>query len=126
MISTKTRFPLLPAGIYRFTVSRVPKLKQSDGGYEYYEFDLEAEDPSGKTCEYREFCFPNEERLKDILLALGGEKDEGGEVHLDEHQALGQTFKGEIKHERIKGKERARIVRIVKDKEFGKDEEPPF
>jgi hypothetical protein len=126
MISTRKRFPLLAPGTYNFTVTRLPKVKQGDRGYEYYEFDLEAQDPSGKTQQHREFFFPSEDRLKDMLLALGGEEDEDGEVHIEEPDLVGQTFKGEIKHEIIKGKERAKIVKIIRETGSSEDEEPPF
>jgi hypothetical protein len=126
MISTKKRFEVLALGTYNFTVTRLPKLKQSDSGYDYYEFDLEAEDPSGKTHQHREFFFPNEDRLKEILIALGGKKNEEGEIEIDEHEAVGQRFKAEIKHEIIKGKERAKIVKIIRETGSSEDEEPPF
>lgn len=127
MIKTRPRFNLLAEGIYEFFVSHRPKL-DSTRGYDYYVFDFEAIDPAGSKHEFRDFFFPNEERLHDVLLALGGIEDEEGQVQVDEDETVGMSFKGQIKHVVVKGKERARIEKVIEDKEQDvKDEnEPPF
>ena len=127
MISTRPRFNLLPEGVYEFTVSSRPRL-ESKHGYDYYVFDLEAIDQDGTKFDYREFFFPNEDRFRQILLVLGGQKDKQGEIQIDETELLGMSFKGEVKHVVIKGKERAKIERVIRERlEEGPDrEEPPF
>lgn len=125
MIRTKPRFNLLPEGVYEFTVMSRPKL-ETKSGYDYYVFDFEAIDQDGLNHNYREFFFPNEDRFREILSALGGQKDPDGEIQVDETELLGMSFKGEVKHVNIKGKDRARIERVIKEKQKKYDEEPPF
>lgn len=126
MIRTKPRFKLLPEGVYDFTVSRQPKLETHSSGYDYYAFDFEAIDKNGSSHDFREFFFPNEPRLREVLLALGGIEDEEGEIQIDESEVLGLSFKAQVKHLTIKGKERARIEKVIKEKQSDNEEEPPF
>ena len=130
MIKTKPRFKLLPEGVYDLTVSRQPKMETHSGGYDYYIFDFEAIDRDGFSHDFREFFFPNEPRLREVLLALGGIEDEEGEIQIDETEVLGLTFKGQVKHLTVKGKERARIEKVIKERQRGagssNEEEPPF
>jgi len=126
MIRTKTDYRLLPEGIYHLTVSRKPKL-ENKSGYDYYVFDFEAVDKNGYKQDYREFFFPNEERLKKVLLEFGGTEDREGEVQVDEDDVVGEFLTAEIKHVVIKGRTRAKIERVVKEKKADEDEEePPF
>lgn len=126
MIRTKPRFKLIPEGVYDFTVSRRPKLETHPSGYDYYVFDFEAIDKDGFSHNFRDLFFPNEDRLRGILLAVGGIEDEEGEVQIDEDEAVGMNFKGQIKHLVIKGKERARIEVVIKEGQSKNDDEPPF
>ena len=125
MIRTRPRFSLLPEGVYEFTVSSRPKL-ETKHGYDYYVFDFEAIDKDGTKFDYREFFFPNEDRFRQILLALGGQKDKQGEVQIDETEVLGMSFKGQVKHMTIKGEKRAKIDRVIKETKSRNNEEAPF
>ena len=124
MIRTQKRFPLLDEGTYILTLNRKPKL-DSRSGYDFWVFDFDAEDNYEISHPFRAFFFPSDEILKEVLLALGGNRADDGEVEVNEEKILGESFKAEIKHEMIKGRKRAKIVKVYKKKESD-EEEPPF
>jgi len=125
MIRTKPRFRMLPGGIYVLTVARRPKLDTARD-YEFYVFDFDAVAANGAHYDFRDFFFPNEDRLRQVLFALGGVEDADGEVQIDEDEVLGMTFTAELKQVKIKGKDRVRIERVIEPEGEAKDNEPPF
>jgi len=124
----------LPEGEYAFTVSKETEKRKhqgSQGDFVSVTFFFKVDDGSGAFREHKESLLPWEERYRDLLLALGGERDDKGQVHLSETvDIVGKRFKAEIKHIPDKDdpdKTWARIANIEipeEEKDEGEDEVP--
>jgi len=116
------QFKLTPEGHYTFVVEEYEKRK-TDRGKVFIIFKLTAVAPNGERSRTSEAFWPWEERWGHVLLALGGEKDETGRVHLaDEDNIIGREFAGDIKHEPDKKRPditRTRIINIISIEEDG-------
>jgi len=126
----------LPEGKYTFTISKEPEKRKHHGPINDFVsilFSFKVDDGRGSVREHRESLLPWEGRYGELLLALGGKKDDKGQVHLSETvDIIGKRFKAEIKHEPDKDdpdKTWARIVNIsipeVGGEEY-EDDEVPF
>jgi len=90
---------LLIPGPYRFSVNDEPEVRKNDKGNRFIIFKFKATDPAGHTRSFRDLFLPGEDRYQQLLLALGGEKDKVGRVHVDEVvNIVGKSFDAEIIH----------------------------
>lgn len=123
----------LPEGRYTFKIDKEPERRRHQGEQGEFisiTFSFKAQSPNGDVRNHMESILPWEDRYRDILLALGGEEDEAGNVHLsDMFDIVGKKFDARIKHEpdrNDKSKSWARITDIeVKGKQEEEDVPPP-
>lgn len=122
----------LPEGRYRFTVSKEPEKKwrgMEPDRFISVTFFFKAETPDGNARNHTESILPWDDKYRDILLAIGGEEDSSGEVHLSEAiDIIGKQFIARIKHEPDKDdpeKSWARISNIETGVEKSEDVPPP-
>ena len=96
----------LPEGEYRFVITDYEKKKhpRADGGVSVtVKFTFKVELPGGSPRRHIESIACWEDRYGDLLLAIGGTKDEKGIAHLSEtNEVIGSSFKAAIIHERDK------------------------
>ena len=124
----------LPEGKYTFKVSKeYEKRKHTNAQGDPFvsvTFFFKVDDGSGMPRDHRESLLPWEERYGDLLLALGGTKDDKGQVHLSETgDIVGKKFRAEIKHEPDRDdstKTWARIVNIEVPEEVEDEDGVPF
>jgi len=123
-----------PEGQYVFKIVKdVDKDRKHgpQGDFISITFYFKIQSPDGGIRDFRESILPWDDRYRDILLALGGEEDERGDVHLsDMIDIIGKKFIARIKHVPDKDDPRktwARITDIEVDRDRGSDEEdvPP-
>ena len=118
---------LLPEGPYRFKITEEPEKRRGSGDGIYIIFRLKASD-GVNVRKYNDVFVPWEERYKDLLLALGGEPDEKGVVHLAEMiDVVGKTFEAEIVHvkdQKDPTKTRDKIANIKVN--FNEEEDVPM
>jgi hypothetical protein len=92
----------LPEGRYTFKVAKEPEKNRKqgkEGPFVAVKFFFKVQDSLGNVRDHIESILPWEDRYRDILLALGGEEDEMGAVHLgDMIDIIGKKFKAYIKH----------------------------
>jgi len=123
----------LPEGRYTFKIAKEPEKRRHQGAQGEFvsvTFFFKVQAPNGDVRAHAESILPWEDRYKDILLALGGEEDETGAVHLgDMIDIVGQKFVARIKHvpdRNDKTKTWARIADIEVPKfEPADDDVPP-
>ena len=99
---------LPPPGHYSFKLNREPDIKKEEkDGRGYVRLVLYAT-ALGEKGSYRivDSFVPWDERYADLCHALGVEH--GKDINME-----GAIFEADIKHEEVKGKQRARIVNIV-------------
>ena len=123
----------LPEGEYIFTISKEPEKRKhqgAQGDFVSVTFFFKVDDGSGVPREHKESLLPWEERYGTLLLALGGERDEKGQVHLsDMMDIIGKKFKAEIKHEPDRddpSKTWARISSIETPEGIPEEDDVPF
>jgi len=96
----------LPEGEYRFIITDYEKKKhpRADGGVSVtVKFTFKVELPGGSPRRHIESIACWEDRYGDLLLAIGGTKDENGTAHLSEtNEVIGSSFRAAIIHERDK------------------------
>lgn len=96
----------LPEGEYRFIITDYEKKKhpRADGGVSVtVKFTFKVELPGGSPRRHIESIACWEDRYGDLLMAIGGVKDEKGTAHLSEtNEVIGSSFKAAIIHERDK------------------------
>ena len=121
----------LPEGKYTFTISKEPEKRKhhgASGEFVSVTFFFKADYNGDYAGDHRESLLPWEQRYGDLLLAIGGEKDDKGQIHLsDQVDIVGKKFKAEIKHEPDKddpSKSWARIRNIETPESEGDDEVP--
>ena len=123
----------IPEGKYTFTISKeYEKRKHTNAQGDPFvsvTFFFKVDDGSGSPREHKESLLPWEDRYGDLLLALGGKRDEKGQIHASELvDIVGKKFQAEIKHEPDKydpDKSWARIVNI-ETPESDEEDEVPF
>ena len=123
----------LPEGRYTFKVSKEPeKVRKhgAQGDFISVTFFFKVQSPNGDVRDHRESILPWDDRYRDLLLALGGEEDETGNVHLNEMiDIVGKKLEARIKHEPDRDnpeKSWARIADIeVKENQEEEDVPPP-
>ena len=123
----------LPEGRYAFRVAKEPDRRRHQGEQGEFisvTFYFKVQAPNGDVRDHVESILPWEDRYRDLLLAIGGEEDEAGNVHLSEMlDVVGKKFTARIKHEPDKNdssKSWARIVDIeVKQKQEADEDVPP-
>ena len=122
----------LPEGRYTFKIDQEPERRRHQGeGGEFISitFSFKVQAQNGDVRNHRESILPWEDRYRDILLALGGEEDEAGNVHLGEmFDIIGKKFTARIKHEPDRNdssKSWARITDIELNREQEADEDVP-
>ena len=96
----------IPEGKYTFTVSReFEKRKHTNAQGDPFvsvTFFFKLDDGSGSPREHKESLLPWEERYGDLLLALGGEMDEKGQIHASElGDIVGKKIRAEIENYNI-------------------------
>ena len=93
----------LPEGEYRFIIIDYEKKKhpRADGGVSVtVKFTFKVESPGGGSRRHIESIACWEDRYGDLLMAIGGVKDEKGIAHLSEtNEVIGSSFKAAIIHE---------------------------
>lgn len=122
----------LPEGEYVFTISKEPEKiwrGMEPNRFISVTFYFNAEAPNGSTKNHTESILPFDDKYRDLLLAIGGEEDEAGEIHLSEmFDIIGKKFKARIIHEQDKDdpqKSWARITDIQVPKKAQKDDDVP-
>ena len=93
-----------PEGRFEFMIKEEPEKRRHNSGTERefisVKFTFRTRDSMGEIRTHIESIVPWDEKYRNLLLALGGEEDEKGEVHLNEMvDIVGQTFDAEIIHE---------------------------
>ena len=118
---------LLPEGHYRFQITKEPEKRRGEKNGIYLIFVFRAISDSGSSRRYSDVFVPWEERYKDLLLALGGEADEKGQVHLGDIDVTGKQFEADIVHikdPRDPTKVRDKIANIVINDDVPPPDEP--
>jgi len=124
-----------PEGPYVFKVSKEPEKRRQrgeQGDFIAVDFFFKIQSPAGDVRDFRESLLPWDDRYRDILLALGGEEDDSGNVHLSEMaDIVGQKFNARIKHipdrnDRTKTWARIADIEIPKTKSIDDDVPPPM
>ena len=103
-------FKLAPEGPYTFFVDDYEK-RRTPNNKPFILFRFTAVAPNNQRFKITQAFWVWEERWKDLLLALGGEEDAEGKIHLPEEkeEIIGLSFEGEIQHE--PDKKNAKIMR---------------
>lgn len=124
----------LPEGEYIFTISKEPEKKWKGiepNKFIAITFYFKAEAPNGSIRNHVESILPWDDKYRDLLLAVGGEEDDAGEIHLSEmFDVIGKVFKARIVHEQDKddpSKSWARIsgIEVPKKKSAQEEDVPP-
>ena len=122
----------LPEGRYTFKIAKEPDKRRhqgEQGEFVSITFYFKVQSLNGDVRDHVESILPWEDRYRDILLAIGGEEDESGNVHLgDMIDVVGRKFTARIKHEPDKNdrsKSWARITDIEVNKESEVEDVPP-
>lgn len=124
---------MVPEGHYNFEVTEDAEMRrgQNEGIYMIFKFKVISKD--GSTRKYNDIFVPWEERYKDLLLALGGQADEKGKVHLGDLAIVGRQFEADIVHRtdpKDPTKTRDKIANIVTlddvPQPSEKEDDPPF
>jgi len=113
----------LPPGKYLFKVKAEPEVRKATYAAKgrtfeskFIKIELMAKMPDGSGRKYTEMFFANEDRYRDLLLALGGKRSADGIIHTpDSFDTIGKTFEGEVAQVRDKKdptKVRTRIIQI--------------
>jgi len=126
----------LPEGHYRFTISKPPEKRKTGNDKIFIRFYFTAHDSTGETQNHMEGFFPWTSRYGDLLLALGGERDEKGEVHLsgfDEDDLVGKRVRADIEYEADQNDTQKTWARMINIKSMAadpdnnvQDDEVPF
>lgn len=102
----KFTYSKIPEGRYKFIVAESPvkRRQESRSGEDFIKviFVFKVEMPDGRFRKHTEHIVPWDMKYGDLLLALGGIRDESNEIHLgdvDEDDLVGKEFWAEIAHE---------------------------
>jgi len=119
----------IPEGEYLFTFIGEPEKRKHSGqnGAEFIsiKFRFRLEDDEGGDWEYHESFLPWEERYRDLLIALGGEPDEKGRIHLEDVALNGKSFRARIVYSPDKNDPTKSWARIANIQPIA-DEDIPF
>lgn len=124
----------LPPGKYLFKVKGEPEVRKATYAAKgrtfeskYIKIELAAKMPDGTGRKYVEMFFANEDRYRDLLLALGAKRSADGIIHTpDSFDTIGKVFEAEVAQVRDKKdptKVRTRIIKIFLKEDEGTFEE---
>ena len=118
----------LPEGRYKFTIAKEPEKRRHNAGTERefvavtFFFRV-----NGDSRTHQESIVPWDDKYRDLLLAIGGEEDEKGEVHLsDMVDIVGKSFEADIVHEPDKDDPQKSWARIANIKVTDSERDPLF
>ncbi len=89
---------LLQEGNYLFEVFAEPKKGEGPNGGEYFIFKFKTVFEDGSSRILQQYIAAWEECFRDLLEALGGHRNEHGEVDMDSDGLIGLKFEAQVVH----------------------------
>lgn len=110
----------IPEGHYVFKIKDEPerrkKTSQAGNPYIYYIFKFVATDMAGDDRDFSDVFVRFDDRLGDLLIAVGGKAGDDGKIHMEEVDLIGRQFEGDVALEENPnkpGEKKSKIVNIV-------------
>ena len=116
-----SQYALVQKGNYLLTVVGIPEKRRSESGQSTYRIWKFSYLKGSERYSFNVLCFPWES--EELLLAVGGIKQDDGTVEWDDEQVAGKSFRADVVHRADnKGKMREKLENI----QAVDTDEPPF